>query len=104
MDYRYHCIAGSTSVDERRNAAYALSLDLAIGLHGKGSDHEQQLFYALLAAQWGHMEAQYQVGILYLLGAANLILPDIHAAHRWLQMAADQGHKGALTLIETNSI
>jgi TPR repeat protein len=45
------------------------------------------------AAERGHVQAQYNLGNMYLKGQG--VKPDRAQAKQWFTQAAEQGHKGA---------
>jgi TPR repeat protein len=74
-------------------ASYLLAL---AHLKGKGTvqDFRAAQTHFTQAADGGHLEAQYELGILYRDGLASL--PDKEKAYIWLNVAAARGHEDAL--------
>ena len=54
--------------------------------------------FQVAATDFGDPEAQYQLGRMYLEGAAGLVKDNMRAA-RWLALAAEKGHCGAQALL-----
>lgn len=74
-------------------AAYLMAL---AHLKGKGTiqDFRAAQGHFTEAAEGGHLDAQYELGILYRDGLASL--PDKEKAYVWLNVAAARGHEEAL--------
>lgn len=87
-----------TSLAEQNpKAAYDLGLRL---LRGDGVERNsfQAIEWLRKAGDGGHVEAQYALGRLYLLGFEEMG-SDPAEAEAWLTRAAGKGHKGARQLI-----
>lgn len=78
-------------------AAYDLGLRY---LRGDGVERNsfQAMQWMRKSGERGHVEAQYALGRLYLLGFEEMG-PDPAEAETWLTMAAGKGHKGARKLL-----
>ena len=78
-------------------AAYDLGLRF---LRGDGVERNsyQALQWMRKAGDAGHVEAQYALGRIYLMGFEEMG-PDPAEAERWLTMAAGKGHKDARQLL-----
>ena len=71
------------------------------GVSDKGSS-DKGIFYYRMAAEQGHVDAQYTLGVRYVLGEG--VPKNDYEAHRWFKAAADQGvpkamHNLALTYL-----
>lgn len=63
-------------------------------VQGEQSDFEGALRWTRRAAEAGHLQAQLDMGGMYLNGG-RLVKPDAAAAYRWFCRAAEQGSMGA---------
>ncbi len=91
-------LAALTALGEKdAKAAYDLGLRF---LRGDGVDRNsyQAIQWMRKAGERGHVEAQYALGRIYLLGFEEMG-PDPAEAEVWLTMAAGKGHKGAKKLL-----
>lgn len=83
--------------EQNPRAAYDLGLRY---LRGDGVERNsfQAIEWMRKAGERGHVEAQFALGRLYLLGFEEMG-PDPAEAETWLTMAAGKGHKGARKLL-----
>lgn len=91
-------LASLTALAERdAKAAYDLGLR---HLRGDGVDRNsyQAIQWMRKAGERGHVEAQFALGRIYLMGFEEMG-PDPAEAEVWLTMAAGKGHKGARKLL-----
>ena len=110
LAYKYfEQLVESYSEDEvdRRDLGAISNAFVAVGLYNlsgiPGSDikpdPERALeMFQVAATDFGDPEAQYQLGRMYLEGAAGLVKDNMRAA-RWLALAAEKGHCGAQALL-----
>jgi hypothetical protein len=110
LAYKYfEQLVESYSEDEvdRRDLGAISNAFVAVGLYSLSGipdsdikpDPERALeMFQVAATDFGDPEAQYQLGRMYLEGAAGLIKDNIRAA-RWLALAAEKGHCGAQALL-----
>ena len=56
-------------------------------------DYAEAVKWYRKAAEQGHAEAQYLLGVMYNNG--NGVIKDFQEARKWYQKAAEQGHEGA---------
>lgn len=91
-------LAALVELGERHpKAAYDLGLRY---LRGDGVDRNshQAIEWMRKAGNRGHVDAQFALGRMYLLGFEEMG-PDPAEAEVWLTMAAGKGHKGARKLL-----
>jgi hypothetical protein len=67
---------------------------------GKGTDRDdvEAFNWYLKAAEQGHPNAQYNLGVIYAKGRG--IKPDIEEAKKWYRKAAEQGDENAQTALD----
>lgn len=64
---------------------------------GVAINHRLAVTYFEQAANFGHIKAQYNIGVCRARGTGGK--KDVQEAYRWLLKAAEQGHKRARTLL-----
>lgn len=62
------------------------------------TDYEEAVSWFYKAAEQGHAEAQFNLGVMYFKGK-GVIDRDYFEAERWFQKAADQGHAEAKKMV-----
>jgi TPR repeat protein len=95
-----------------RKRLYCVSLFLLLGINACLSTPEalyrrgceatgnERIHYLTLAAEQGHAEAQYELGLIYEFGHG--VKKDIPQAVKWYRKAAEQGHAKAYETININ--
>ncbi|CAM9933129.1 unnamed protein product, partial [Ectocarpus fasciculatus] len=102
-------------------SAYAAGLCYRSGIDGalSSSDKETAIYYQRngtvttkletasfdyfsLAAEQGHMESQYEIGLCYKNGIG--VASDIDLSKVWLQRASDKGHLSAMLYLVQNGL
>jgi len=63
--------------------------------HGVPRDFNEAAKWYRMAAEQGHADAQYNLGVVYERGAGRDIPPDPQEAAKWYRMAAAQGNTDA---------
>ncbi|MHB1184235.1 MAG: tetratricopeptide repeat protein [Desulfobulbia bacterium] len=62
------------------------------------TDYEKAVSWFLKAAEQGHAEAQFNLGVMYFKGK-GVLDRDYFEAERWFQKAANQGHAEAKKMV-----
>lgn len=75
---------------------YKLGLFYEIGYYGVSKDYKQAAYWLKKAAEQGIAEAQYQLCRKYGLGQG--VIESYKLAYVWANLAASQGHEGAIKL------
>lgn len=83
------------------DAQYQLARLYCNGADGVEPDSHKALFYCRLAAESGHPDAQYGLGMFYHEG--DMVHKDEKLALKWLLRAAIQGNARASSLVQTLS-
>ena len=83
-------------------AQYHLGRKYEFGRDGVPKDTEKMLYWYTKAAEQGHAEAQYELGLLYGTGGGTDHRIPIDMAKRtyWYKKAAEQGHAEAQKLLK----
>lgn len=79
--------------DKELDAICQLAEDYYFGRNGQTANEDEAIRLYKQAAEQGHAEAQFQLGIIYK-GQGNAHRDTVEAV-KWLRMAAEQGHEEA---------
>ncbi len=94
-----------SSVRYTSEQTHLLNLSVANAEYAQGLVFEQQqhtynaVWFYLRAASHGDCNAQFKLGLSYLKGELSL-QKNSEEAEKWLTLAANQGHQGALSLLQ----
>ncbi|HSX38593.1 MAG TPA: tetratricopeptide repeat protein [Chlamydiales bacterium] len=80
-------------------AAFRMGDAYEFGRLGIDPSPEKALYYYNLAAERGNADAQYKMGIAYLLEGTGETTPSDKDASRWFRKAADQQHADAAFIV-----
>lgn len=72
----------------------------ALYQRGREAKGTERIHYLTLAAEQGHAEAQYELGLIYEFGHG--VEKNIPQAIKWYQKAAEQGHAKAYETLNIN--
>lgn len=79
---------------EKLEKLYQTGMDYYYGEHGKKRDYAMALTYFQQAAEKGYTEAQW----IYKFGYGTTV--DLKKAHYWIEEAAAQGNKDAISALK----